>query len=76
MERVNWSCSVSSFFEYPERFQNIELVGLNDPHEREVLLHLLKYDSVHGKFPFSLSLVDQGYCRSASGSIIPDSRYF
>ena len=51
-----------AFFEYPERFQKIELVGLNDPHEREVLLHLLKYDTVHGKFPFSLSLVDQGLC--------------
>ena len=32
-----------------------KVVAINDPAQTEVLLHLLKYDSVHGKFgiPFS-----------------------
>lgn len=51
-----------AFFEYAERFSEIELVALNDPHDSEVLLHLLKYDSVHGKAPFDITLTDQSLC--------------
>ena len=44
-----------AFFEYADRYQDLELVAINDPHDAEVLCHLLRYDSVHGKAPFSVS---------------------
>ena len=30
--------------------ENIEIVGINDLTDNNTLAHLLKYDSVHGKF--------------------------
>lgn len=33
------------------KYPNIELVGINDPATTENLCHLLKYDSIHGRFP-------------------------
>jgi glyceraldehyde 3-phosphate dehydrogenase len=35
--------------------QDIEVVGVNDVVEPQVLAHLLKYDSVHGRFPGSVA---------------------
>ena len=35
--------------------QDIQVVGINDVVEPAVLAHLLKYDSVHGQFPGSVS---------------------
>ena len=36
--------------------KDIEVVGINDLGSPEMNLHLLKYDSVHGRFPVDLSL--------------------
>ena len=36
--------------------KDIEVVGINDLGSPEMNLHLLKYDSVHGRFPLDLSL--------------------
>ena len=36
--------------------KDIEVVAINDLGSPEMNLHLLKYDSVHGRFPFDLSL--------------------
>jgi len=42
---------------YPE-FKDIEIVAVNDLTENSVLAHLLKYDSVHGRFPGEISVQD------------------
>ncbi|MGM0582755.1 MAG: glyceraldehyde 3-phosphate dehydrogenase NAD-binding domain-containing protein, partial [Bacteroidota bacterium] len=34
---------------------NVEVVGINDLTDTKTLAHLLKYDSVHGKFPGEVS---------------------
>jgi len=39
---------------------DIEVVGLNDLTDNATLAHLLKYDSVHGRFPGSVALTDDG----------------
>lgn len=50
-----------AFFENRSRFAGIDLVAMNDPHDPEVLCHLLRYDTVHGKAPFAVSYsADQG----------------
>ncbi len=36
--------------------EGVAVVAINDLTEPETLLHLLKYDSVHGRFPHSVSL--------------------
>lgn len=43
-----------------ERHQNVELVAINDLADRENLAHLLKYDSVHGRFPKSVEVYASG----------------
>jgi glyceraldehyde 3-phosphate dehydrogenase len=40
------------------RGQAIEVVGINDLTDAKTLAHLLKYDSVHGKFPGSVEAAD------------------
>ena len=37
-----------------EKGAKVEVVALNDLTEAETLAHLLKYDTVHGKFPFEV----------------------
>ncbi|MGB3180304.1 MAG: type I glyceraldehyde-3-phosphate dehydrogenase [Cyclobacteriaceae bacterium] len=37
---------------------NVEVVGINDLTDTRTLAHLLKYDSVHGKFPGEISAED------------------
>ncbi|RUA30260.1 MAG: type I glyceraldehyde-3-phosphate dehydrogenase, partial [Bacteroidetes bacterium] len=37
---------------------NVEVVGINDLTDTKTLAHLLKYDSVHGKFPGEISYDD------------------
>lgn len=37
---------------------NLELVAVNDLTDAKTLAHLLKYDSVHGKFPGEVSCDD------------------
>lgn len=41
-------CVARAIYENPEK--GIELVALNSPAPAETILHLLKYDSVHGRF--------------------------
>lgn len=38
---------------------DIEVVGINDLTDSHTLAHLLKYDSVHGRFPFEISAAEQ-----------------
>ncbi|MES2766234.1 MAG: glyceraldehyde 3-phosphate dehydrogenase NAD-binding domain-containing protein, partial [Bacteroidota bacterium] len=38
-----------------ERGEDINVVGINDLTDAETLAHLLKYDSVHGKFKGEVS---------------------
>ena len=40
------------------KMENIEVVALNDLTDAKTLAHLLKYDSVHGKFPGEVSVGD------------------
>jgi len=40
------------------RGQAVEVVGINDLTDAKTLAHLLKYDSVHGKFPGSVEAAD------------------
>jgi len=39
---------------------NIEIVAINDLTDTKTLAHLLKYDSVHGKFPGTVKATDDG----------------
>lgn len=51
-------CIARAVYEHPEK--NIELVALNSPAPAETILHLLKYDSVHGRFSTKAALADGG----------------
>lgn len=42
--------------EHPE----LEVVAINDLTDANTLSHLLKYDSVHGRFPGSVEVTDHG----------------
>jgi glyceraldehyde 3-phosphate dehydrogenase len=48
---------------------SIEVVGLNDLTDARTLAHLLKYDSVHGKFPGSVEAADDAII--VNGTRIP-----
>lgn len=41
-------------------YENIEVVALNDLTDAKTLAHLLKYDSVHGRFPGEVSADEDG----------------
>ncbi len=51
--------------------KDIEVVGINDLTDARTLAHLLKYDSVHGPFPGSVEVSDQGI--AIDGERIPVS---
>jgi len=51
--------------------QDIEVVGVNDVVEPKVLAHLLKYDSVHGRFPGHVAC--EGDALVVNGKRIPVS---
>ena len=40
---------------------NIEIVAVNDLTDAKTLAHLLKYDSVHGRFGHNVQVVDDGF---------------
>jgi len=44
-----------------EQGADVEIVGINDLTDNATLAHLLKYDSVHGRFPGTVELDDQGF---------------
>jgi glyceraldehyde 3-phosphate dehydrogenase len=58
-------CVLRAIFEN-EEFKNIELVAINASTPIETLVHLLKYDSIHGKFSKEVSASD--------GAIIVDGK--
>ena len=43
-----------------EEGADIEIVGVNDLTDNATLAHLLRYDSVHGRFPGTVSVTDNG----------------
>lgn len=45
-----------AFYQHRKQYPHLDLVALNDPHDFNTLLHLLRYDSVHGRFPFDMTL--------------------
>lgn len=44
---------------YETNAKDIELVAVNGPAPIETHIHLLKYDSVHGRFPYAVSASDE-----------------
>ncbi len=48
------------------RGKNLDFVGINDLTDPQTLAHLLKYDSIHGRFP--------GQVEAAEGAIIVDGK--
>ncbi len=42
-------------------FPNIEIVGINDLLDADYLAYMLKYDSVHGRFPKEVSVEDNNF---------------
>ncbi|MHA1304191.1 MAG: type I glyceraldehyde-3-phosphate dehydrogenase [Candidatus Heimdallarchaeaceae archaeon] len=50
---------------------DIEFVGINDITDSKTLAHLLKYDSTHGRFPYSVEASDEGLI--VEGKTIPIS---
>lgn len=58
-------CVTRAIFE-DARYSNIELVAVNGPAPIETQVHLLKYDSIHGRFSKSVE--------SAEGSLIIDGK--
>ncbi|MGE0753769.1 MAG: type I glyceraldehyde-3-phosphate dehydrogenase [Alphaproteobacteria bacterium] len=49
-------CVLRAIYEYPEK--GIELVAVNGPADAETHAHLLKYDSVHGRFTTKVEAKD------------------
>jgi glyceraldehyde 3-phosphate dehydrogenase len=45
----------------PEFSKNIEIVAVNDPFPKKALVHLLKYDSVMGRFPHKVEETEKGF---------------
>ena len=48
-------------FKAMQNESNIEIVAINDITDAATLAHLLKYDSVHGKYPVPVSSTEDGY---------------
>ena len=59
-----------AFFEHRDCFPHCHLVAMNDPHDFKTLAHLLRYDSVHGKAPFPISLQDEKNQLVAGGTSV------
>lgn len=59
------------FRELIKRNADVEIIGINDLTGAPTLAHLLKYDSVHGKFPGEVSV--DGSNLVVNGKIIPIS---
>lgn len=51
-------CVFRAFCENKAKYKNIEIVAINDLTPAETNAHLLKYDSVHGKFNGDVKVVD------------------
>lgn len=51
-------CVLRAFFENKNDYPDIELVAVNSPAQLKMQQHLLKYDSIHGRFSKKVELVD------------------
>jgi glyceraldehyde 3-phosphate dehydrogenase len=51
-------CVLRAFFENKNDYQNIELVAVNSPAALKMQQHLLKYDSIHGRFNKEVKIGD------------------
>ncbi len=49
-------CVTRAIFENSEKYSNLELVAVNGPAPIETHKHLLKYDSIHGRFSKSVEI--------------------
>ena len=58
-----------SLFRLLYNHPQLEVVAINDLADARTLSHLLKYDSVHGQFPFEVSYNDKGIL--VDGKLIP-----
>lgn len=43
-----------------DHHQHMQVVAINEPADLATIAHLTKYDSTHGRFPGSVSLIDDG----------------
>ena len=50
--------AVRAFFENRQKWPHLQLSHINDPHEIATLAHLLRYDSMHGRFAHSVEIQD------------------
>jgi glyceraldehyde 3-phosphate dehydrogenase len=57
-----------------ERGADIEIVGLNDLTDAKTLAHLLRYDSVHGRFDGTVEVTDDGLSINGSEITISSER--
>ena len=51
-------CVLRAFFENQQDYPNIELVAVNSPAALKMQQHLLKYDSIHGRFTKEVKIGD------------------
>lgn len=49
---------VRAYFQHKSHYPHLTLKAINDPHDPNALVHLLKYDSVHGCMQDSIHLQD------------------
>ena len=45
-----------AYFAYPKLYPSLTLRAINDPHDPKALVHLLTYDSTHGRFQGPITL--------------------
>jgi glyceraldehyde 3-phosphate dehydrogenase len=60
-----------AFFRLAQNDENVEVVAINDLAPIDNLAYLLKYDSVHGRAPFSVSVADDQGSLVVDGTSIP-----
>ena len=48
--------ALRAYFEHREKFHNLSLCAINDPHDLNGLAHLLQYDSTHGRFAHTVEV--------------------
>ncbi|QHG92230.1 type I glyceraldehyde-3-phosphate dehydrogenase [Coxiella endosymbiont of Amblyomma sculptum] len=58
-----------AFYESKKHY-NFKIIAINDLGDVNTNAHLIKYDSVHGRFPFDISIVDKGKSITVNGDRI------
>lgn len=65
-------CVLRALYESGYR-QQMQVVAINEPADLATIVHLTKYDSTHGRFPATVSAVDQ--CLMVNGDSIAVTHY-